>query len=146
MTILVILSWWVCFLSAQWCFSSVNVVDCYFFGYFLGFPIAHECDHSLELMLTYKLLCWAIILSSYTPSEACFWTRTLQWRWRRRWWLILQWHCTSIPLCCCWHPTRQNSSWIIILRWLVDSAIRPGSLYDGTALIAPDYGNTCGLW
>ena len=40
-------------LSAQRCFSTVNVVDCYFLGYFLGFLIAHECDHSLEFLLTY---------------------------------------------------------------------------------------------
>ena len=44
------------FLSDQWCFSTVNVVDCYFLGYLLDFLIDHECDHSLELLLTYELL------------------------------------------------------------------------------------------
>ena len=76
------------------------------------------------------------------PLEAWLWTCPLQWRWHCRWRLISQWHRTSIPSSCYWKTTRQNSSWIIIWRWLADSAIRPGSLYDGAALITPDDGNT----
>ena len=38
-----------------------------FFGFFLGFLISHECDHSFRLLLTSELLWWSIILSSYTP-------------------------------------------------------------------------------
>ena len=82
------------------------------------------------------------IVAIYPPSEACFWTRPLQWWWRRWWRLILQWHCTSILSSCFCQTTRQNSSWIIIRRWLADSAIRPGSLYGGAALIDPEDGNT----
>ena len=82
------------------------------------------------------------IVTIYPPSEACLWTRPLQWRWHRRWRLILQWHRTYIPSSCYWQPTRQNLSWIIIQRWLADSAIRSGSLYDGAALIAPEDRNT----
>ena len=61
------------------------------------------------------------IFAIYPPSEACLWTRPLQWR-KRCWWrLILQWHRTSIPSCYCWRPTRQSSSRIIIRRCRVDS-------------------------
>ena len=37
--------------------------------FFLGFLIAHEYDHSLGSLLTYEVLCWAIILLPYTPPR-----------------------------------------------------------------------------
>ena len=64
------------------------------------------------------------IVAIYPPSEACFWTRPLQWRWHCRWRLILQWHHTSIPSSCCWQPTCKFFSWTIIQWCLADIARR----------------------
>ena len=114
----VILSWWGCFSPSTMAFFHRQHCWLLFLNYFLGFLIVHECDHSLGSLLIYKLLCWAIILSPYTPpSEACFWTCTLQWRWSRR------------------HLSPLLASGIPPIR------IFPRSLYDGAALIAPEYGN-----
>ena len=114
-----------------------------FFGLFFGFrhcpwvwPLTRIAAYIRTTLLSDH------IVAIYPPSETYLWTCPLQWRWHRRWQLILQWHRTSIPCSCCWHPTRQNLSSIIIQRWLADSAIRPGSLYDDAALIAPEDGNT----
>ena len=64
------------------------------------------------------------IVAIYPPSEACFWTRPLQW-WRHcRWQPILQRHCTSIPSSCRWWSICKNSSRIIIWRFRADSVIR----------------------
>ena len=71
------------------------------------------------------------IVAIYPPSEACFWTHHMQWRRCRQWQPILQRHHTYIPSSCRWWPTCKKI---------------PGSLYDGAALIAPEYGNTCGIW
>ena len=86
---------------------------CYFLVVVFGFLIAHECDHSFGSMLTSELLCWEIILLPYTPpppSEAWFWTRTMQWRRHRQWRPILQQHRTYIQSYCRWLPTHQKSS------------------------------------
>ena len=40
-----------------------------YFYFYLGFLIAHKCDHSFRSLLTSELLCWAIILLSYTPPS-----------------------------------------------------------------------------
>ena len=114
-----------------------------FFGLFFGFP-HFPWVWPLTRIAAYIQTTLLIdhIVAIYPPSEACLWTRPLQWRCHNRWRLILQWHRTSIPSSCCWQPTRQNLSWIIIQRWLADSAIFPGSLYDGAALIVPEDGNT----
>ena len=113
------------------------------FGLFFGFP-NFPWVWPLTRIAAYiqTTLLSDHIVAIYPPSEACLWTRPLQWRWHRRWRLILQWHRTSIPSSCCFQPTRQYSSWIIIHRWLADIAIRTGSLYNSAALIAPEDGNT----
>ena len=114
-----------------------------FLGLFFGFPhFPWVWPFTWIAAYTRTTLLSDHIVAIYPPLEACFWTRPLQWLWCRRWQLILQWHRTYISCSCCWQPTRQNSSWIIIRRWLADSAIRSGSLYDGAALIAPEDGNT----
>ena len=64
---LVILSWWVCLSLSTMVFFHRQRCWLLFFELFLGFLVAHECDHSLELLLTYELLFWAIILSPYNP-------------------------------------------------------------------------------
>ena len=114
-----------------------------FFELFFGFP---HCPWVWPLTRIAAYIRTTLmsdhIVAIYPPLEACLWTCPLQWRWHRWWRLILQFHCTSIPSSCCCQPTRQNSSWIIIQRWLADCAIRPGSLYDGAALIAPEDGKT----
>ena len=140
---LVILSWWVCFSLSTMIFFHRQRCWLLCLGYFLGFLISHECD-PLTLIAAYiqNTLLSDHIFAIYLPSEAWLWTRPLQWRWHRQWRLILQLHRTSIPSSCCWQPTRQNSSWIIIQQWLSDSSIRPGSLYDSAALIAPENGTT----
>ena len=114
-----------------------------FFGLFFGFP-HWAWVWPLTQIAAYiqTTLLSDHIVAIYPPLEACFWTCLLQWQWCRQWRLILKWHRTYIPSSCCWQPTRQNLSWIIIQRWLSDSAVRPGSLYDGAVLIAPEYGNT----
>ena len=64
------------FILSQWFFFSQHngVVSpspllIFFWGYFFGFLIAHECDHLFGSLLTSKLLFWAIILSTYTPPR-----------------------------------------------------------------------------
>ena len=113
-----------------------------FFGLFFGFPHCPWVWPLTQIAAYIRTIFLSDhIVAIYPPSEACLWTRPLQWRWHRRWRLILQLHRTSIPSSCCWQPTRQKFSWII-QRWLADSTIRPGSVYDGAALIVPEDGNT----
>ena len=114
-----------------------------FFDLFFGFP---HCPwvwpHTWISAYIRTTLLSDHIVTVYPLSEDCLWTFPLQWRWHRRWRLILKWHRTSTPSSCWWQPTRQNSSWITIQLWLADSAICPRSLYDGATLIAPEDGNT----
>ena len=99
-----------------------------FLGFFLGFLIAHECDHLLGSLLTYKLLCWAIILSPYTPPRK---------------------PASGLVLCSGDDAIDGDWSWsdTAPLYPLINYGgppvkFRPGSLYDGAALIAPEDGNT----
>ena len=100
-----------------------------FFGCFL---IAHECDHSFGSLLTYELLCWAMILLPYNPP------------WKPDY---------GIVLCSCNNAVDgdQSCSDIAPLSPLIANGVPPvknstGSLYDGAALIAPEGGNTYGIW
>ena len=109
-------------------FSPSTLLTVIFLGYFLGFLIAHECDHSLGSLLTYELIFSAIILSPYTPPQ------------KPASGLVLSsgdeavdgdWYCRdTTPL----SPLLYAGSPPV--------KIRPGSLYDGAAMIAPEYGNT----
>ena len=128
---LVILSWWVCFSLSKMVFFTVNV-DCYFLGYFSGFLIAHECEHSLGLLFTYKLLFWAIILSPYTPP------------WKPASGLVL---CSfDDAVYGDWSFSETSPLSPLLAAGVPPVKIRPGSLYDGAALIAPEDGNTRGIW
>ena len=105
--------------------------------FYLGFLIDHECDHSFESLLKSEPIFWAIILVPYTPPPT--------------------------------PPPREPAS--VLILCIGDDAIdgekycrntspiypllatggppvkiRPGSLYDDTALIAPEGGNTRGIW
>ena len=106
-----------------------------FLGYFLGFLIAHECDRSLEVLLRYELLCWAIILLPYTPPR------------KPAYGLVLcsgddtvdgDWSCSeTAPL----SPILAAGSPPI--------KICPGSLYNGDSLIVPfvlDHYTTVPRW
>ena len=107
-----------------------------FFGYFLGFLIAHECDHSFGLLLTSELLFWAIIFSPYTPP------------WKPAYVLVIysgnntvdgdQYCSVTAPissLLATDGPPVKNGLGSIIRRR------RP----DGAALIVPKGRNTCGI-
>ena len=123
------------FFSAQWCFSTVNVVYFYFLGYFLGFFIAHECDHSLELMITYELFCWAIILSPYTPPR------------KPAYGLVL---CSGDDTVKGdWSSSYTSPLSPLIAAGSLPVKIRPGSLYNGNSLIVPfilDHYTTLPRW
>ena len=128
---LVILSRWVFSPSKM---ESFHCQCCWllFFGCFGVFLIAHKCDHSFGLLLTSKLLCWAIILSTHTPP------------WKPDSGLVLCSINDAID------GNRFCSDTTPILTLLADGGppvkLCPGSLYDGAALIVPEDGSTHGIW
>ena len=128
---LVILSCWVCFSLSTMVFFHRQSCWLLFFELFFGFP---RCPWVWPLTRISAYIGTTLlsdhIVAIYPPSEAWSWTCPLQWRWHRQWQLILQLHRTSIPSSCCWQPTRQNSSWIIIQRhssWIIIRRCRADS-------------------
>ena len=98
------------------------------FCFSLAFLIAHDCDHSLGLLITYELLCWAIILLPYTPPRKPVFVLVL-----------------------CSGNDAVNGNWYfsdtaplspILSAGGPSAKIRPGSLYNGAALIASEDENT----
>ena len=69
------------FIPAEWCRLTVTVVACHFLSFFC-FLISQECNHLLGLLITLKLLLWAIILSLFiiivfVPSQRRHLTATV---------------------------------------------------------------------
>ena len=109
MLLLVILSLQVCFSPST--MASFHCHRCWLFFRFFWFP---HCPWVWPLIWIADYI-WTTLLSNhivaiYPPSEAFFWTRSLQWQLPRRWRPILQRHRTSIPYYCCWWTTRQTFS------------------------------------
>ena len=132
MLLVVILSRWVCFSPST--MASFHRQCCWFFVFVFGggLLIAHECDHSFESLITYELLCWKTILLPYTPPRKPF---------------------SGLVLCSgndAVDGDRSCSDTAPLFPLLAAGGPpvknRPGSLYDGAALIVPEYGNTWGIW
>ena len=116
---------------SRWFWSSPSIMAPFhrhcrwlFFGFFWFphcpwvWPLIRISDYTRTTFLSDR------IVAIYPPSEACFWTRPLQWRRCRQCWPMLQRHHTSIPSSCRWRPTCQKLSRIIIRRRHSDSVRR----------------------
>ena len=58
-------AWWVCFSLNTMASFHCHRCLLLFFVVFLCFLIAHECEHLLGSLITWEVLCWAIILLLY---------------------------------------------------------------------------------